>query len=118
MARKTGEMPKVSIHSASQNARVRIGGKTHWLGKCPAGRVTKEQLAKAARLWQEHLAGELGHVPAPAPAMTAPPPAPPVPEVAEPEGITLAALGVRYLDFAEGYYRTTNGGTTSSVDGI
>lgn len=118
MARKTGEMPKVSVHSASQNARVRIGGKTHWLGKCPAGRVTKEQLAKAARLWQEHLAGELGHVPAPAPAMTAPPAAPPVLEMAEPEGITLASLGVRYLDFAQGYYRTTNGGTTSSVDGI
>ena len=50
--------------------------------------------------------------------MTAPPAAPPVSEVAEPEGITLASLGVRYLDFAEGYYRTTNGGTTSSVDGI
>jgi len=117
MARKTGEMPKVSIHSASHNARVRIGGKTHWLGRCPAGKVTREQLAKAARLWQEYLAGELGQAPAatpaPAPAVPVTPPPP-----AEPEGITLAALGVRYLDWASGYYRTTDGGTTSSVDGI
>lgn len=117
MARKTGEMPKVSIHSASHNARVRIGGKTHWLGRCPAGKVTREQLAKAARLWQEYLAGELGQAPTPT---LAPAPASPatLPPPAEPEGITLAALGVRYLDFAEGYYHTTNGGTTSSVDGI
>ena len=119
MARKTGEMPRVSIHSVSQNARVRIGGKTHWLGRSPAGRVTKEQLAKAARLWQAYLAGELGYEPASAPAVPAPPAAtPPAPAVAEPEGITLAALGVQYLDFAQGYYRTADGGTTSSVDGI
>jgi len=120
MARKTGAMPKVAIHSASQNARVRIGGKTHWLGRCPAGKVTKEQLAKATQLWQLHLAGELGHQPPaspPAPPALAAPAAPPPPEP-EATGITLAALGVRYLDWAEGYYRTADGGTTSSVDGI
>lgn len=118
MARKTGEMPKVSIHSLSQNARVRFGGKTYWLGRCPDGRVAKEQLAKAARLWQEHLAGELGREPEPTPAATPAPAAAPPAAEPRPGGITLAALGVRHLDWAEGYYRTADGGTTSSVDGI
>ena len=30
----------------------------------------------------------------------------------------MAGLGLRYLDWAEGYYRTADGGTTSSVHGI
>jgi integrase len=124
MARKTGAMPKVSIHSVSQNARVRFGGKTYWLGRSPAGKVTPEQLAKASRLWHEYVAGELGQALAPSPTVAAAPAhaAAPTPQVTEPEpkadGITLAALGVRYLDWAEGYYRTADGGTTSSVDGI
>jgi integrase len=124
MARKTGAMPKVSIHSASQNARVRFGGKTYWLGRCPAGKVTQEQLAKASLLWHKYVAGELGQEPAPtaAVAVAPPPAAAPAPQVVAPEpeagGITLAALGVRYLDWAQGYYRTGDGGTTSSVDGI
>jgi integrase len=126
MARKTGAMPTVSIHTASQNARVRIGGKTHWLGRCPAGKVTREQLTKAPLLWHKYVAGELGQEPVPAPpptpAVTAAPAPAAAPAVAvtEPEagGITVAALGVRYLDWAEGYYRSADGGTTSSVDGI
>lgn len=119
MARKTGEMPTVSIHTASQNARVRISGKTHWLGKCSGGKVSKEQLARAARLWQEHLLGEMTQQAAAAAAPPAPPAAPAAaaPE-AEPAGISLAALGLKYLDFANSYYRTADGGTTSSVDGI
>lgn len=118
MARKTGSMPTVSIHAQSQNARVRIGGKTHWLGRCAGGKVSKEQLAKAARLWQEHLTGQLGAEPAaPKPKATAPAPAAPAATVPEPAGITLAGLGLKYLDWAEGYY-AADGGTTSSVDGI
>ena len=53
--RAAGEMPRVVVHEASGNARVRFGGKTHWLGRSPQGVVTPEQLAKAARLWNEHL---------------------------------------------------------------
>ncbi len=115
MARKSGEMPKVAIHAASQNARVRIGGKTHWLGKCAAGRVSKEQLARATRIWQEHLLGERNQAFLAAPPTPVEQPPSPMPE---PSGVSVAAVGLKYLDFAEGYYRTADGGTTSSVDGI
>jgi integrase len=84
--------------------------------------VTRDQLTKASLIWHKYVAGELGQEPVPAPAPTPAVTAAPAPAVAvtEPEagGITVAALGVRYLDWAEGYYRSADGGTTSSVDGI
>ena len=73
--RAAGQMPRVVVHEASGNARVRFGGKTHWLGRSPHGVVTPEQLAKATRLWNEHLADGNGS------ASTTTPPA--VPEVVE-----------------------------------
>jgi len=117
--RAAGEMPRVVVHEASGNARVRFGGKTHWLGRSPQGVVTPEQLAKATRLWNEHLGTTAAGAPTPPPvaemievviAPTAPP--------AITSGITVAALALKYLDHAEVYYRTASGKTTSSVDGI
>ena len=113
-----GQMPRVVVHEASGNARVRFGGKTHWLGRSPQRVVTPEQLAKATRLWNEHLAATAGGA-SPSPVaevreVTVRPTAPP--EVTA--GITVAALTLKYLDHAEVYYRTAAGKTTSSVDGI
>jgi len=83
--------------------------------------VTPEQLAKATRLWNEHLAAGNGSA-----STTTPPAVPDVVEVviapavppAISSGITVAALALKYLDHAEVYYRTADGNTTSSVDGI
>jgi integrase len=114
--RAAGQMPRVVVHEASGNARVRFGGKTYWLGRSPQGVVTPEQLAKATRLWNEHLAGSASP-PATVPEMvevSVSPIAPP----AVTSGITVAALAIKYLDHAEVYYRTEDGKTTSSVDGI
>lgn len=118
MARKTGDMPTVRVHAASQNARVRFGGKTHWLGKCPDGKVSEKQVARAAQLWHQHLqAATTKADPAPA-AQTVTEPVQPPASQPEATGVSVAAVGLKYLDFAEGYYRTADGGTTSSVDGI
>lgn len=118
--RAAGEMPRVVVHQASGNARVRFGGKTHWLGRCPQGVVTPEQLAKATRLWNEYIAaGDTGRVTVPQAAVEVVKVA--VTPAASPTtttGITVAALALRYLDHAEVYYRTADGNTTSSVDGI
>ena len=117
--RAAGEMPRVVVHEASGNARVRFGGKTHWLGRCPQGVVRPEQLAKAARLWNEHLgSGDTTASTPPVPSevveVAVTPTAPPTIT----SGITVAALALKYLDHAEVYYRTASGKTTSSVDGI
>jgi integrase len=119
--RKSGEAPRVTVVKVGNtyNARVRIGGRAHWLGRCPDAKVTAEQAAKAARLWHEHLSGvfhqaEPPSMPPPAstPATATPEPAP----VAD--GITVAAVAIKYLDHCETYYRTPEGRTTSSVDGV
>lgn len=112
-------MPRVSVVRPSMNARVRIGGRAHWLGRCPDGKVTAEQIARAARLWNEYLTGRSAD-PAPPPAAAAPAlPAPADDQVPDtPAGITVAQLGIKYLDRCEAYYRTPDGKTTSSVAGV
>lgn len=109
--RQSGEVPRVAVVKPHNHARVRIGGKAYWLGKCPDGKVTRAQQAEAARLWHRYLAdGE-------APAVEARPrsgqqvcPAP--------AAITVGSLIERFLAHAEGYYRRADGTTTSSVDEI
>jgi len=113
--RAAGEMPRVAVHEASGNARVRFGGKTHWLGRCPQGVVTPEQLAKATRLWNEHLAGEPVVV-ASAPSAKAEPDEP-APAVTA-DTMTVAAVGLKYLDHCQRYYRKPDGKVTSSVAGV
>ena len=121
MGRRTsGQMPQVTVVSPSNNARVRIGGRAHWLGKCPDGKVTAAQQAKAARLWHEFLSGAhpssgeiVEVVVEPQTAATA------ATAVAGPAcSITIAAIGLRYLDHCQAYYRTKDGGVTSSVAGV
>jgi hypothetical protein len=55
--RRSGEMPRVVVVKPRNHARVRIGGRAYWLGKCPDGKVTRAQHAEAARLWHRYLAG-------------------------------------------------------------
>ena len=54
--RRSGEMPRVVVVKPRNHARVRIGGRAYWLGKCPDGKVTRGQHAEAARLWHRFLA--------------------------------------------------------------
>jgi integrase len=115
--RKSGEMPRVSVVRPQLHARIRIGGRAYWLGKCDGGRVSDAQMAEAARLWQEHLSG----VPRPpAVVATTAAAAPPQELHDEPAAgeLTVADLALKYLDHAEVYYRRPDGSTTSSVDGI
>ena len=53
--RSRGEMPRVFVVKPHGHARVRIGGKAYWLGKCPDGKPTPAQQEEAARLWQQYL---------------------------------------------------------------
>ena len=71
--RKSGEGPRVKVVRVGGgfNARVRIGGRAYWLGRCPDGKVTAQQTARAARIWNEHLSGVAA--PADLPATTASP---------------------------------------------
>lgn len=63
--RCSGEMPRVVVVKPRNHARVRIGGRAYWLGKCPDGKVTRLQHAEAARLWHRYLAD--GEAPVPNP---------------------------------------------------
>lgn len=114
--RSSGSMPRVSVVRPRMNARVRIGGRAYWLGHCPDGRVTAEQCARATRLWQEYLSGGAAYAPVDPPAEPSEQPA------AEPDsppaGVTLATIGLRYLEHCRTYYRTADGGVTSSVAGV
>ncbi len=112
--RSRGEAPCVRVDSRSGCGRVIIGGRVRWLGKCPGGKPTAAQRAEAARLWHEFLAG-VTPPPAARPAAAATPPAP-LPEPPAP-WLTIAALGIKYLDHCETYYRGRDGKHTSSVDG-
>ena len=122
--RASGEMPRVCVDRSSMNARVRIGGRVHWLGKCPDGKVRAVQQARAARLWHEHLSGitppddqivevvVAPQVTTQTTAMQQPPP------TSSAKSITVAQLGLRYLDHCQTYYRTPDGKVTSSVAGV
>jgi integrase len=116
--RKSGEAPRIRVESKSKHARVRIGGRVHWLGKCPAGKPTPEQTAKAARLWNEYLSGVTSPAAAPQSATRTVAVADQEPTAKPATGVTVAAIGVRYLDHCETYYRTPDGKTTSSVAGV
>jgi hypothetical protein len=48
--RRSGEGPRVMVDSNSKKARVRIDGRVYWLGPRPAGKISPEQTARAARL--------------------------------------------------------------------
>ena len=60
--RRAGAAPEVRVDRGY--ARVWIGGRFQSLGPCPSGKPTAEHLARAARLWQDHLAGNLAPPPA------------------------------------------------------
>ena len=143
--RRAAAAPEVRVDRGY--ARVWIGGRFQSLGPCPSGKPTAEHLARAARLWQDQLTGNLAPPPAadrrarsaprepePAPppkAASSPPP--PLEVVVRPalpgagfvplaapevEGITIAEVGLRYLDHCREYYRTPTGKVTSSVHGV
>ena len=107
-------MPRVFVVKPHGHARLRIGGKAYWLGKCPDGKPTPAQQAEAARLWQQYLSGGK--------------PTQPRPEKCRQHrksagkedmtSITVGSLISQYLAFAEGYYRRADGTNTSSVDEI
>ena len=109
--RSRGEMPRVVVVKPHGHARVRIGGKAYWLGKCPDGKPTPAQQAEAARLWQQYLVE--GKPPA-RKRQAVVTPAQPVSQSV----LTIGELMAQFLAFAEGYYRRQDGTTTSSVDEI
>jgi len=119
--RPHGAMPRVTVVSPRMNARVRIGGRAFWLGRCPDGKVTAEQSARAARIWQEFLSSGASNLPLSDRASTATDPLPvataapvPLPPAA---GLTVAELGLKYLDHCNAYFRKADGSVTSSVAG-
>jgi integrase len=93
------------------HARVRIGGKAYWLGRCPDGKVTRAQHVEAARLWHRYVAdGKAQAAESRTPESQQ--------RCSTPATITVGILIDRFLAHAEGYYRRADGTTTSSVDEI
>jgi integrase len=106
--RRAGEMPRVAVVKPHNHARVRIGGRAYWLGRCPDGKVLREQQAEAARLWQQFLAeGVPPEVDAEDAGAALPADAP--------GDLTVGEVMDRFLEHAQAYYRREDGTTTSSV---
>jgi len=109
--RRSGEMPRVVVVKPRNHARVRIGGRAYWLGKCPDGKVTRAQHAEVARLWHRFLAdGKPPMLESRRPKL--------LQGSSSPVVITVGTLIDRFLAHAEVYYRRSDGSTTSSVDEI
>ena len=53
--RSKTDMPRIAVVKPHHHARVRIGGKAYWLGKCPNKTITQRQRAEVARLWHQFL---------------------------------------------------------------
>ena len=100
MPRRSNRVPSLTLHKPSGQARVRLGGRDHYLG--PFGSPEAEE--KYRRLVAEHLSQ--GDVPAsPEPAAVVPRP-----------GLTVSELILAYWKFAAGYYR--KGGEPTSELGL
>lgn len=106
--RRSGEMPRVAVVKPHNHARVRIGGRAYWLGRCPDGKVSRDQQAEAARLWQQFLAEGVP------PAIDGEEPEPAL-ATHEPGNLTVGEVMGRFLEHAQAYYRREDGTTTSSV---
>jgi integrase len=127
-------LPQMRLHSRTGHARVRINGTEHWLGRFGS----PEAQAAYDRLIAEYLiqrsggrqakpatapppvAPEQAALPVKEPANSQPPvaPQPGLPSVPVPQEITVAELGVIYMDFAKNYYRLADGRLSSSYDGM
>jgi integrase len=89
--RQAGDLPAMRLHKPSGNARVRISGKDHWLGRygSPEARIRYDELMAA------YIASGRSSVAAAAPPPAPPPPPPPA------TGITMAELALAWMDDIE-----------------
>ena len=125
-------LPQMRLHSGSGHARVRLNGKEHWLGKFGS----PEAQAAYDRLIAEYLirrsggnqyppvppAGaqgqvdEAGNDSADRLAVVSAPATDPIPPA--PQELTIAELGVLYMEHACTYYRLADGRLSSSYHGM
>ncbi len=113
---KTPRVPKLTFHSTSGQARVRLGGRQVYLGKHGSPEATE----KYHRLTAEYLrTGEVPEEARPAPAVVAGAPAATAggPATADPPDRTVDEVILAYWKWAEGYY-VKNGEPTSELSSL
>jgi len=109
-------------HASSQRARVRINGRTHWLGPWVGKTPSPEAQQKYDQLLAQWQQGRFTKLPEPT-AVTVVDVSPHKPVMvatapAQPTKLSVAELVAAYIEYAKIYYQTTNGKPSSSIDNI
>ena len=108
------------LHAGSQRARVRINGKTHWLGPWVGRTPSPEAQQKFDELLAKWQQGRLSRSPS-SPQVTVVDVGPSRPvsvTPAQPPKLSVAELVAAYIEYAKTYYQTSSGKTSSTIDNI
>jgi hypothetical protein len=107
-------------HAGSQRARVRINGKTHWLGPWVGRTPSPEAQQKFDELLAKWQQGRLSRSPS-SPQVTVVDVGPSRPVTvtpAQPPKLSVAELVAAYIEYAKTYYQTSSCKTSSTIDNI
>jgi integrase len=106
-------------HAGSQRARVRINGKTHWLGPWVGRTPSPEAQKKFDELLAQWQQGRFSRSPVPPVTLVDVGPNRPVTVTpAQPPKLSVAELVAAYIEYAKTYYQTSSGKPSSTLDNI
>jgi hypothetical protein len=114
--------PAMRRHARSQRARVRINGRTHWLGPWVGKTPSPEAQQKYDQLLAQWQQGRFTQSPdsTPVTVVDVSPHRPVTVATApvQPPKLSVAELVAAYIEYAKTYYKTANGKTSSTIDNI